>query len=207
MQKDNYMWEIPATKAWDDYVKAGKATEVQSRYFKPSNQSEELYDMRKDPDSVNNLIENPEYSEVAQRLRGALHEQQVQSVDAALLPECEMIRLAVKHKSTIFEVARNPDLYDTAMLLNAADLALEKDTANIAQLVKMLDSSNLGLRYWGITGCLLLEVKGVAQKCLNDESQVIRALAAWLSVKTGEKDQGYDVLKDLIPRPMPVCLY
>jgi len=207
MQKDNYMWGIPATKAWDDYVKSGKATEVEARYFKPSGQPEELYDMRKDPDSVNNLIENPEYSEVAQRLRRALREQQIQAVDTALLPECEMIRMAVEHQSTIFEVARDPALYDTATLLNAADLALAENPANAVQLTKMLDSSNLGLRYWGITGCLLLEVKGVAQKCLNDESQVIRALAAWLSVKTGETDRGYEVLKDLINTPSYASLF
>jgi len=207
MQKDHYMWEIPATKAWDDYVKTGKATEVQAGYFKASGQPEELYDMRKDPDSVNNLIENPEYSEVTQRLRRALYEQQVQSVDAALLPECEMIRLAVENKCTVFEVARNPAIYDTATVLDSADLALKRDPANGAQLIKMLDSPNLGVRYWGITGCLLLEIKGVSEKCLNDESLVIRALAAWLSVKTGEKERGYQVLKDLINTPSYASLF
>jgi hypothetical protein len=58
-QKLEYMWEMPAYKAWSDYFKAGKADALRSRFF-TTKKKDELYDTRKDPDNVNNLIDNPE---------------------------------------------------------------------------------------------------------------------------------------------------
>jgi N-sulfoglucosamine sulfohydrolase len=45
---------------------------------------EELYDYEKDPDALNNLIDNPEYADVVKRLRATLEAQMEQSGDPAL---------------------------------------------------------------------------------------------------------------------------
>jgi arylsulfatase A-like enzyme len=207
MQKDNYMWEIPATKAWDDFVQSGKATEEQSRWFKSPDCAEELYDTLKDPDCVQNLVNNPEYAETLKQMRKALARTQKNFIDAGLLPECEMVRIAIENHCTIYDVARNPNLYDTATLLELADLALAKDPVNQGKLLEMLENSDPAVRYWGMTGCLLLNLKGAGEKCIHDEWQTTRALAAWLCIKTGNKKLGYQTLTDLINSPSYADLF
>jgi N-sulfoglucosamine sulfohydrolase len=45
---------------------------------------EELYDLRKDPDCLNNLIDNPEYAAQAEALRAQVHQQMADSNDPLL---------------------------------------------------------------------------------------------------------------------------
>lgn len=48
----------------------GTLNELQYKFFAPSKENEELYDLEKDPFETNNLINNPDYSKVAIRLKG-----------------------------------------------------------------------------------------------------------------------------------------
>ena len=50
----------------------------------------------------------------------------------------------------------------------------------------------------GIVGCFLLDDQAAGQKCLNDESHEVRAMAAWLLVRTGEKEQGVACFEKLL---------
>ena len=45
---------------------------------------EELYDYEKDPDALNNLIDNPEYADVVERMRREMADHMEQSGDPAL---------------------------------------------------------------------------------------------------------------------------
>lgn len=197
MQHYYHIWRIDGAVAWEQEVRAGRANAVQSRLF-ASKGTEELYDMKNDPDNVENLIDNPEYREVAAKMRKQLHQQQETFFDAGLLPEFEMVRLAKKHNTTIYEMARNPELYNVSALLNAADLALAEDPGNLPELRKMLVSSDLGMRYWGIIGCFLLNDSEAGQIVLTDESHEIRAMAAWLLIRSGEAEKGRDCLIELL---------
>ena len=198
MQHLLYLWKMRATVAWDKYVQAGNGTDRQTRWFRPRNFTEELYDLRKDPDNVNNLIRNPEYSAVAKQMRAALRQRQIELVDAGLLPQSEISKLAHDNRMTVYEVARNPKLYDTARLLDAADLALVKDPASLKTLRAMLESPDIGNRYWGIVGAFLLNDKESGLAALNDSSDEVRAMAAWLCIRTGEKERGLNCLKSLL---------
>lgn len=198
MQYLEYLWTMKATQAWEKEVKAGRANEIQSRFFKPKGWTEELYDMHNDPDCVNNLIDDASFNHVAKDMRKALREKQLSIYDAGLLPEAEMKRLAEQNKSTIYEVARNSKIYDVEKILNAADLALEKQPKNADKLLKMLDSQSLGERYWAIVGSFLINNKEAGLKAVTDESHEIRAMAAWILIKNGAKDRGLQCLKELI---------
>jgi hypothetical protein len=52
-----------------------------------------------------------------------------------------------------------------------------------------------------------LNVKGAGEKCINDEWKTTRALAAWLCVKTGNKQLGYKTLTDQINTPSYADLF
>jgi N-sulfoglucosamine sulfohydrolase len=198
MQHLNYLWTMKATQVWEEHVLSGKATEVEARFFKPKGWTEEFYDMHKDPDSVDNLIDNPEYAQIVGRMRTGLRAWQEQIHDAALMPEADVVRRATVNGTTIYEMVRNPKLYNLPALIDAADLALAKDPANLPALKKLLKSPDCGIRYWGIVGCFLLNDPKAGFQCLEDESHEVRAMAAWLLINTGNKEKGLQCLENLI---------
>lgn len=198
MQHVTYLWNMRATRAWEAAVDDGSANELQSRFFAPKTWTEELYDMERDPDNTENLIDHPEHRAVAARMRQALRAQQLRVYDAGLMPETERVRLAEQHGTTLYEMVRNPAHYDVSALLDAADLALEQDAENLPRLRTMLDSPDVGQRHWGIVGCFLLDDVEGGRKALTDASHEVRAMAAWLLIRSGEPAPGVQCLTDLI---------
>jgi arylsulfatase A-like enzyme len=199
MQHLDYLWKMKATVAWDNHVKSGKASEVEARFFAPKGWTEELYDMRKDPDNINNLANHPEYRAVAARMKAGLRTWQEQVYDAGLLPESDMVKRAADNNMTIYEMVRDPKLYNLPALINAADIALTKSSMTFPMLMNMIKDPDSGIRYWGVVGCFQVNVKpnGI-HALLEDESHEVRAMAAWLLVKTGEKEQGLKCLEVLL---------
>ena len=131
-------------------------------------------------------------------MRSALREKQIEIFDAGLLPETEVVRLSRIHDTTIYEMARDPSVYNVAALLDAADLALDENAANLTQLRGMLNSEEIGERYWGMVGCFLLDDLEAGRIAIRDTSHEIRALAAWLLIRLGEKEAGYTCLRELL---------
>lgn len=198
IQRMTYLWNMEASLAWEKEINEGRANADQSRPFLPKESTEELYDIKKDPDCVNNLIDDPSVATEVLKMRNALRNRQLEVYDAALIPETEMVRLAEANKTTMYEMARNPEIYNVHEILDAADLALAKDKSNLPQLREMIESEDLALRYWGTIGCFLLNDKEGGLMAIDDESDEIKAMAAWLLVNAGEKKKGIDALKDMI---------
>ena len=198
MQPLNYLWKMKATQAWVEHVESGEASEIEARFFKPKGWTEELYDMEQDPDSIHNLIDNPEYAEVIKRMQSNLRSWQEKVFDTGMLPESEMVKLAAQNNTTIYQVARDRSLYNLPQLMDAADLALEENESNLLALRGLLKSSDIGLRYWGIVGCFLLNDTQSALKCLEDDSHEVRAMAGWLLLRSGDKKVGLQCLEHLL---------
>ena len=198
MQKLSFLWRMEASQAWDEYVQSGKASEIEARFFAPRVWSEELYNLETDPDNVHNLIDNPEYGEQVQKMRVALRSWQEEIIDTGLLPESERVKRAQENNLTIYEMARDPKLYNLPMLLDAADVALEEDSKNISKLKEMLDHPDCGVRYWGMVGCFLLNETSVAEQGMQDESHEVRAMAAWLAVKNGQQEKALECLREML---------
>ena len=198
MQHLNFMWQMKATQAWDKAVRDGKANEIQSRLFEPKGWTEELYDLQKDPDNVDNLIDRPEHQETVATMRKQLRSQQLAVHDSGLMPETDLVRLAKENNTTIYEMVRDPALYDVPALLDAADMALAKQPENLPALRELLNHDHAGMRYWGIVGCFLLNDAQSGQKVIADPSHEVRAMAAWLLIQTGNPEQGLVCLTDLL---------
>ena len=198
MQKLNYLWKMRATQVWVEHVESGNASEVEARFFSPKGWTEELYDTRKDPDNINNLIDSPEYQPILARMRVGLREWQMSIYDAGLLPESESIKRAADNNMTIYEMVRDPELYNLPALLEAADLALLEEPARLPELRELLNSTDSGIRYWAMVGCFLLNDVESAESALADSSHEVRAMAAWLLVNNGQKDKGLNALKVML---------
>jgi nitrogen regulatory protein PII-like uncharacterized protein len=149
---------------------------------------------------VNNLIDDPAYKKQIMNMRKALRKWQLDIHDAALLPENESYRVAKENGVTIYEMVRNDNMYNLKALLDAADLAMEQDKSNISKLRVNLKSENMGIRYWAIVGLFLIDDVESGLKAINDESDEVRVMAAWLLVKNGEVDKVIACIKDMLKR-------
>jgi arylsulfatase A-like enzyme len=79
---------------------AGELNEVQELWFAQSKPEEELYDLETDPHELNNLINNPEYSQKADDLRTELQRWMDDINDMGFMPEMEMISKMWEGKET-----------------------------------------------------------------------------------------------------------
>ncbi|MCM8532177.1 MAG: sulfatase [Lentisphaeraceae bacterium] len=198
----NFLWRMTATQVWEREHKAGRTDSVTGRFF-DTKPMEELYDTSKDPDNVNNLINNPEMKPIIAEMRTTLNDWQVQHFDSALLPESEVVKKAADNDTTIYEMVRNPALYDVKALQEAANTALENEPSSLPKLYGYLKDSDAGIRYWGIVGCFNLIDKTeidltLVKAHLTDDSHEVRALAAWVLYKKGHKDVAIKTWNDLL---------
>lgn len=198
----NYLWTMKATQAWEAYHKAGKTDAVTGRFFgtKPM---EELYDTTADPDNVVNLIDDPKYAADVVRLSKALDAWQIKNFDAGLLPESEVVKRSEDCGKTIYEMVRDPKLYNLKAYQEASALALEQDVAKLPALYSNLEESDAGVRYWGVVGCFNLQEGNKLdmekiRKCLADESHHVRAMAAWIVYRDGDKKSAQDCWNDML---------
>ena len=108
-------------------------------------------------------------------------------------------KLAKENNTTIYEMVRNPKLYNVSELMNAANFALEKNPSNLSKLHEMLSAPDCGVRYWGAIGCLMLDDNSPEiNKAMQDESHTVRAVAAWSAIKNGDKETGLDCLAKML---------
>lgn len=199
----SYLWQMAAMQAWEDEFNAGKCNDVTGLFFKTKPWVEELYDCQSDPDCVTNLSTIQQYQPVLERMRKALTDWQLKIHDTGLLPESEMLRRAAENHTTIYQLARDPRLYNLPAYLAAADVALAKADSNLATLTGYLHDRDSGLRYWGAYGMVMdahvdsNAIKAL-QACLNDPSPDVRAMAAWALIKAGHQKEGQECLIQLL---------
>ena len=205
-----YLWKMVAMRTWEDAYKHHRTDEVTGRFFTPK-PVEELYDMDADPDNVVNLADKLEYRQTLETMRAKLREWQLQIHDSALLPEAERVRRATENKLTVYEMVRDPKLYDLPAYLDAADLALTQDPVNRPKLVQLLRSHDSGLRYWGAVGLLMLgradaDTQGALESVLDDPCGEVSAMAAWVLIQSGNPTKAQAALAGLLQKHSPATL-
>jgi arylsulfatase A-like enzyme len=198
----NYLWKMEATRAWEAHHKAGKTDAVTGRFFgtKPMI---ELYDTTVDPDNVNNLVNNPEYKKEIVRLSKTLDAWQVATYDAAFLPESELVKRSEDNGKTIYDVLRDPTLYNLKAYQQASALALAESPSNRATFYRNLDDPDSGIRYWAIVGLYNIQEQAkldlaAIKRCLNDDSHHVRVMAAWILYRAGDQARAQACWNDLL---------
>jgi len=76
----------PALHSMRSLNKEGKLNELQYAFFSPTKPEEELYDRINDPYETQNLIDQPDYAEVANRMRGYFDHWNSQNLDRGFEP-------------------------------------------------------------------------------------------------------------------------
>jgi N-sulfoglucosamine sulfohydrolase len=91
-QRIAYAEEMPTLQVWRRLNGEGKLTGPQKLFFAPTKPSEELYDVKADPDEVHNLAASPAHEAVLKELRGALDKWIDETRDLGAIPEAELIK-------------------------------------------------------------------------------------------------------------------
>jgi len=85
-------------------------------------------------------------------MKRAMRKRQLELYDSGLPPESMRERRARERSLTIYEMVRDPDLYPLESYLDAADMALERKSADLSTFVKGMSHSDSGIRYWAVGG-------------------------------------------------------
>jgi len=185
-----YQMQTPTTQVWFDLYNQGKLN-IQQAYFWGPKDSEELYDLEKDPDEVNNLVNSAIHQKILKRMSADLINLQNQSKDVGLVPEADMLTLHATDR-TPYEVAHDNATFNITRVNAIAHRST--GTTFDESLIPFLSDADPTIRYWLITG-LLIHHASIAElpmddirNLLNDPSPSVRIVAAELLIKTGNDD-------------------
>lgn len=192
----------PIMSEWHKGLEQGKLNEAQGSWFlkKPS---EELYDLENDPDEVNNLAKDPAYADVAARMGKAIDDWVKDVKDVGFLTEAEHGRRAGEHGQSIYDLARNSDVYPFDDIYDAANMA-SSDTATLADHLKNLKGSDPAVRYWGAAGLIRIgraaePAMAKLETALRDKYAIVRIKAAEALCRLEACDKALPVLvKELV---------
>jgi len=185
------MFVTTTTQVWKRLYDEGKLNEAQSHFWK-TKPAEELYDLEKDPDEVNNLAGSKKHQKILDQMRKAHREHVAKIRDVGFLPEGEIHSRS--EGSTPYEMGHDDKKYPFEKIYAAADLASHMRRADLPAITKLLESPDSAVRYWGALGLLMQEKTGVRHgkealgKALKDPSPYVRVIAAEALGKYGSKE-------------------
>lgn len=190
-----YLWRAPSCRSWEEAYKAGECNEAQSVFWEKK-PVEELYDVTIDPWEVNNLASDPKYSEVLNRMRTVNKNWMLEIRDTGLMPEGEMSTR--NQKLTSFDFTSSSE-YSIKEILEAANIATLREKSKLNQITEFMHHENATIRYWGVTGCLILgdDAKSATvdlEKLLDDDSPDVRITAAEVLCNFGKTEKATSVL-------------
>jgi hypothetical protein len=169
-----FEWMLKSYQDWERLHLSGALNPEQDRFFgaKPH---EELYDLKRDPDQVENLIGRPEAGAHTRRLARALDSHMISINDNGFVPE------AMAGEGW-FE-SRDKTRYPLARLVKLGAQAASRDPVHRPALIAALSDTNPIVRYWGATGLLVLGVSDKADQdrlrpLMTDSEPQVRVVAA-----------------------------
>ena len=201
----SYTEQMPTMQVWRRMHEAGKLNAAQERYFQEK-PTEELYDVRNDPNMLTNLAGDPKHAATLRAMRSQLHDWQLRTRDLGLLTEYEMHRRA--EGSTQYDVGQSDETFPVAKVLAAAEAASTRNAKNLEQLTRWLRDDEPAVRWWAAMGLVALgkaaqPAESALQAALQDASPIVRVAAAEALCELGQVDAMLPVLAESLKHPTP----
>jgi uncharacterized sulfatase len=177
----NYLFQMPTVQVWKQLYDEDKLSTVQQNFWK-TKPAEELYDLTKDPDEVQNLADSPAHQAILQRLREAQRQWVLTIRDVGFLPEAEIHSRSAG--STPYDLGHAPGRYPLERILSIADQASSLKPEALPALKKAFQDADSAVRYWAALGILMRGPGGVAaardqlRQALRDPAPSVRIAAA-----------------------------
>lgn len=163
-QHVEYQFETPTTRVWKQLFDSGKLNAAQSRFWNAPRDAEELYDLRRDPDEVENLASSPEHQSVLKKLRQAQQDLARKIRDTGYLTEAEVH--ARSGNQAPRDALQGDEKYPFEKVFAAAERASAIIQGDLPEIKKFLQDHESGVRYWGAVGIL---IRG--SEAVNDSRQ------------------------------------
>lgn len=186
-----YMFETPTTRVWKKLHDEGALNPIQDAFWNPK-PSEELYDLKNDPDEVHNLAGLPEHQAVQARLRAAQQDLARSIRDVGFLPEGERFRRC--QKISPYDLGHDDARYPFDRVFATAELASMRQGDALPALKTALNDPKSGVRYWAALGLLIRGQPGfdaskdALRAALDDSSPDVRIVAAEMLGQYGTPD-------------------
>lgn len=201
------LYKAPLMQSWRKAYDAGRLDSVQSAFFEPR-PAVELYDIEKDPHQTRNLTSDSTFANVKERLDVALTDWQRHQPDAGLIPEALLLELdkkgIIRHQlmASDYPVGRGPFEGETD-LVALAQLAGERDFANLITFMLELNNPNPEVAYWAATGLLLLgdragTVRSTLLTALEEVHPIVGIVLAEALMNIGERNRALDYLTGVL---------
>ncbi len=191
VQPLSYMFQARGYQSWARMAREGKLTPAAARFWgeKPT---EELYDMQADPDNVRSLVDDSAHRAALDRMRARLRERVLEINDNGFLPEGSALEG--------YEASRQPNAYPLERVFALANLASERNVANLPRLIDALEDPCEPIRWWAAQGCALLRGKAAAaetalRRRLKDPSGAVQVAAAEALARLGRTDLALPALE------------
>jgi hypothetical protein len=191
VQPLEYMFKARGYQSWARLAREGKLTPATAQFWgaKPT---EELYDLGSDSDNVKNLAGDPAHRATLKRMRIALKQHTLEIVDNGFLPEGSA--------SEGYEASRLPGAYPLERVFDLANVASERDPANLPRLLAALDDPSEPMRWWAAQGCTLLgrqasPAETALRQRLVDPSSAVQIAAAEALGHQGQAEIALPVLE------------
>lgn len=186
--------------SWYEAFKAGKCNAVQARYWKRK-QSEELYEIAKDPFQIRNLAGEKEHRDLLSTLRTKLGNEMLRTRDTGLIPEGMYSRFS--GSGTIHQFAQSKDYPANEVLAAAINAAGGDVSEGFSFLMRGARHESPLVRYWAATGALVLgkaaaPLKGELVRLLKDPVFDVRVVAAEALGHLGEGPKSLPALVEVV---------
>jgi hypothetical protein len=148
---------------------------------------------------MNNLADDPKYSQVKKRMRSALYSKMKTYRDMGLIPEPTLEEQGLKHGSKYF-ILKN----DTARISKIIDIIEEGESNNTKALKEGLQSPLPSVRYWSATWLGVNGTESAIEAIKNhtdDESASVRIAAGLALCRLGENELGLSTLEEELDNP------
>jgi hypothetical protein len=109
-----------------------------------------LFDIENDLWETKNLVYDPEYKSVLNRMRSMLKKEMLQARDVLMLPEYEIG--LISESTTPYEFRMDDDRYPVEDIYEAASLAGFRNEQIAARQIKLLKDPDRIKRYWSVIG-------------------------------------------------------
>jgi len=188
-QKLQFQLMTPTTRKWLDMFEAGELNPVQARFWQPK-ATEELYDLKADPDETHNLADDPQHQATLERFRKSfvgnlrkvgglsfVHEGRMQSITDA----GKRMRRDLADDEAEFPFEQ---ILEIVGAVGGQELDATKVQANTAKCAQATTAKSPVVRYWATMGLLNGGQPAFAQhgdllkRLLEDEAPEVALTAA-----------------------------
>ncbi|MCW2364591.1 arylsulfatase A-like enzyme [Sphingobium sp. B7D2B] len=194
-QHQAFAWLAKGYQSYERAYLAGQCDSNQRRFFEPR-PVEEFYDLRSDPDQVDNLAVRAEFKNRLNSMSRALDAHMLAIQDNGFIPE----GMAAEG----YEASRVPGAYSLKDIMALAADAARGDPANVDRFAELLSHPDAVMRYWAANGLLIMgsaarPAAGRLQTVMAaDPSPQVRIAAAEAATHLGLGEAGVRALAGLL---------